>query len=300
MYERAQQAAAPAPAPPSDAQRALLDRYCVTCHNARLEDRRPGARQGHDRRRAPAEHAEVWEKVVRKLHGAHDAAAGHAAARRSRRSTRSPRGSRRRSTAPRCGRPEPGPLAAASAEPHRVRQRDPRPARARHRRDGAPAGRRRERTGSTTSPTCCACRRRCSSSTWRPSRKISAPRGRRPGHDAGRHGVPRAAGSRAGAITSKACRSARAAACSSATTSRSTRLRVQRRPAAEHRRLRAGPRVAAPARDQHRRRARVRGAGRRRGRQQDVGREPRADEGHDRRAAADARARSRPGRTRSA
>ena len=34
-------------------------------------------------------------------------------------------------------------------------------------------------------------------------------------------------------------------------------LRIQRRPAAEHRRLRAGARVAARARDQHRRRARV-------------------------------------------
>ena len=59
-------------------------------------------------------------------------------------------------------------------------------------------------------------------------------------------------------------------------------------PAAEHRRLPDGPRVRAPARNQHRRPARVSGAGRRRGRQQDVGRQPGRRQGHHRRAVADA------------
>ena len=48
------------------------------------------------------------------------------------------------------------------------------------------------------------------------------------------------------------------------------------------------PRIRAPARNQHRRPARVPGPGRRRGRQQDVRRQPGRRQGHDRRAFADA------------
>ena len=61
--------------------------------------------------------------------------------------------------------PESRPRAAASHEPRRVRQRDPRSARARRRlrrRCFPPTTR---ATASTTSPTCSACRRRCSSAT---------------------------------------------------------------------------------------------------------------------------------------
>ena len=51
---------------PASSPRRLLDRYCVTCHNERLKtadlrlDRIDVANPGAD--------AEVWEKVVRKLH----------------------------------------------------------------------------------------------------------------------------------------------------------------------------------------------------------------------------------------
>ena len=47
------------------AHRQLLDRYCVTCHNDRLET--AGLSLEHLNVENPREHAEVWEKVVRKL-----------------------------------------------------------------------------------------------------------------------------------------------------------------------------------------------------------------------------------------
>ena len=55
------------PAPASAPDRALLDQYCVTCHNQKLKtagllfDRMDVSRLG--------ENAEIWEKVVRKLRG---------------------------------------------------------------------------------------------------------------------------------------------------------------------------------------------------------------------------------------
>src|SRR5688572_8684864 len=59
-------AAAPARTPPSvDTQRALLDRYCVSCHNERLKTANLSL-QGLDLGAVPA-HAELWEKVIRKL-----------------------------------------------------------------------------------------------------------------------------------------------------------------------------------------------------------------------------------------
>src|SRR6185503_11361762 len=45
--------------------RALLDKYCVTCHNDRLKTANLSL-QGLDLTKV-AEHADVWEKVVRKL-----------------------------------------------------------------------------------------------------------------------------------------------------------------------------------------------------------------------------------------
>jgi hypothetical protein len=52
-----------------DAERALVDKYCVTCHNARLKT---GGlvldKDAVDLTRV-ADRADVWEKVVRKLHG---------------------------------------------------------------------------------------------------------------------------------------------------------------------------------------------------------------------------------------
>ena len=52
-------------ASPSEKQRALLDRYCVTCHNDRVKTANLSL-QGLDLARA-GEHAELWEKVIRKL-----------------------------------------------------------------------------------------------------------------------------------------------------------------------------------------------------------------------------------------
>ncbi len=52
-----------------DAERALVDKYCVTCHNARLKT--AGlvlATDAVDLSRV-AERADIWEKVIRKLHG---------------------------------------------------------------------------------------------------------------------------------------------------------------------------------------------------------------------------------------
>jgi uncharacterized protein DUF1592/uncharacterized protein DUF1588/uncharacterized protein DUF1587/uncharacterized protein DUF1585/uncharacterized protein DUF1595 len=52
-------------APSSSPQRALLDRYCVTCHNDRLKTANLSL-QGLDLTRV-AERADTWEKVIRKL-----------------------------------------------------------------------------------------------------------------------------------------------------------------------------------------------------------------------------------------
>jgi hypothetical protein len=55
--------------PTADAQRALVDKYCVTCHNARMKT---GGlvldKDAVDLTRVP-DRADVWEKVIRKLHG---------------------------------------------------------------------------------------------------------------------------------------------------------------------------------------------------------------------------------------
>ena len=55
---------APVAAGPSE-QRALLDKYCVTCHNDRVKTANLSL-QNADLARV-AEHAEMWEKVVRKM-----------------------------------------------------------------------------------------------------------------------------------------------------------------------------------------------------------------------------------------
>ena len=70
--ERSMPAARTTPARPAspgvasiEQQRALLDKYCVTCHNERAKTANLSL-QGLDLTRV-AEHAELWEKVVRKL-----------------------------------------------------------------------------------------------------------------------------------------------------------------------------------------------------------------------------------------
>ena len=63
-----QQASAGAPSSTLSAHTALLEQYCVTCHNERLRDRGtvPVALDAVDLSTVPAQ-AELWEKVIRKL-----------------------------------------------------------------------------------------------------------------------------------------------------------------------------------------------------------------------------------------
>src|SRR5215831_20002547 len=50
---------------PPDKPRALLDKYCVTCHNDRVKTANLSL-QGLDLAAVP-DHAQLWEKVIRKL-----------------------------------------------------------------------------------------------------------------------------------------------------------------------------------------------------------------------------------------
>ncbi len=150
------QSVTPAPAPQtlsvahaSDAasQQALVNRYCVVCHNAKLKTANlllDGLDLAH-----LGDHAEIGEKVVRKL----------------RAGMMPPTGMPRpdpatlesligwmeneldRSAAPHLPAARPSP-----PQPHRVRERDSRPARARSGCHEVPAARRLDARASTTSP----------------------------------------------------------------------------------------------------------------------------------------------------
>jgi cytochrome c551/c552 len=69
LYPAPQQTSGPAPTPTLSpaAERALLDQYCVTCHNQKLKT------AGLMLDKMDVDHigdgAEVWEKVIRKIHG---------------------------------------------------------------------------------------------------------------------------------------------------------------------------------------------------------------------------------------
>ena len=52
-----------------DAERALVDKYCVTCHNARLKTGGLVLDKDTVDLTRVADRADVWEKVIRKLHG---------------------------------------------------------------------------------------------------------------------------------------------------------------------------------------------------------------------------------------
>ena len=60
-----QRSESPAPSADTTPQTALVKRYCVTCHNERLKT--GGLTLDGVDVRQPGEHAEVWEKVVRKI-----------------------------------------------------------------------------------------------------------------------------------------------------------------------------------------------------------------------------------------
>ena len=122
---------------------AMLDQYCVACHNDRLRTAElslDGVDAAH-----PEADPELWEKVIARLRAASmppprrprpDPATYSAAGRASRRGHRRGLGCRPPTRPRQCG---------ASDEPHRVRQRRPRPLRARHRRGRSAAGRRDRR-----------------------------------------------------------------------------------------------------------------------------------------------------------
>ena len=122
------------------------------------------------------------------------------------------------------------------------------------------------------------------------------PGGGRPVHHSRQPGVSGSAGSRPGAAHRGPAAGHARRHSHPLQLSAGRRIRFPRFSAAEHRRLPDGPGISAPARNQHRRPARVSGAGGRRGRQQDVGRQPGRRQGHHRRAAADAH----PGQSRAA
>ncbi len=134
-------ASAPSPEPgsPAAAQRALLNRYCVTCHNQRLKtagltlDDIDVAKVGDN----PA----VWEKVVQKLHGKLMPPGG-----RPRPDDASYQGlvTYLETSLDRAAeaKPEPRPHGSlASAQPSRISERDPRSAGDRYRRRRHAAGR---------------------------------------------------------------------------------------------------------------------------------------------------------------
>ena len=129
-----------ASAPTAEQYRAVLDQYCVTCHNERLKT--GGLTLDTMDLVDVAKAAEVWEKVVRKL----------------RAGTMPPVGSARGPIAATsdglaawletaldraaAAHPQSRPAAASSAEPRRIRQRRSRSAGARRRRGAAAAARR--------------------------------------------------------------------------------------------------------------------------------------------------------------
>jgi mono/diheme cytochrome c family protein len=67
VSEKADPPAVPTPAATPASQRALLDQYCVRCHNARLQSGK--FRLDDADVAAVGAHSETWEKVVRKLRG---------------------------------------------------------------------------------------------------------------------------------------------------------------------------------------------------------------------------------------
>ena len=131
---------AAAGAPTAADGRALLDRYCVACHNERTRtadlalDTMDLARVGGD--------AAAWEHVVRRLRAGEMPPGGQAPARRRDRArVRGVARDRARPRRPR--RPRPGAPGRAPAQPRRVRQRRPRPVRPRDRRERPAAARHR-------------------------------------------------------------------------------------------------------------------------------------------------------------
>ena len=176
--------------PAGTPERALLDRYCVTCHNDSLRtaalalDTLDPARVG--------DHPGVWEKVVGKLRAGMMPPAGR---------PRPDRAASDRLVAyletelDRAAAANPDPRAErrpAAAQRHRVPERHPRSARPRRRRGGAAAGRRLQRRLRQRQPG--RARPRTARALSRGGAEDLPSRRRRPGTVAGRRHVHRAVG----------------------------------------------------------------------------------------------------------
>ena len=114
-------------------------RYCLSCHDD--DKKRAGLSFEKVLDHDVAQHPEVWEKVVRKLRARQMPPAGRTRPderdlRRGRLASLEASLDRAAAARPNPGRTDDVP----AAEPHRVPERHPRPAGARHRRDGAAAG----------------------------------------------------------------------------------------------------------------------------------------------------------------
>ena len=144
-------AAQTGPASPESVRR-LLNRYCVACHNERRvtavdstasvldsQIRETGLALDVADAERPSADAELWERVIARLRAGSMPPAGRPPSRHG----GGARGHELAGNAHRPGggcEPEPGQdRLDAPPEPYRVRQRDPRPPRARHRRGGAAA-----------------------------------------------------------------------------------------------------------------------------------------------------------------
>ena len=202
--------------------RALLDRYCVTCHNDAQRQRGgiPISLQTVDMADVGA-NASVWENVVRKLRAGMMPPAGRPRPDRTAHdglvswleAELDPR--RRRAPEPRPHGDLPLP------EPHGVPQRHPRPAGAGCRRGGAAAGRRRELRLRQHRRRAAA--QRVAHGALSGGGGADQPdRGRPAAARADRARVPHPGGAAAVRAGSRGCRSARAAARSFPTTSRRT------------------------------------------------------------------------------
>ena len=121
--------AAAQPAAPAAAHyRSVLDKYCVACHNHAAADRRSQSRRYERGRPLDREGRRGLGKGRAQAETRRDAAGRPAAARQRQPAAPSPRGSRPRSTRGRRLGRIPG-ARPPIAEPRRIRERDPRPAR---------------------------------------------------------------------------------------------------------------------------------------------------------------------------
>ena len=126
--------------PAADAPyRTLVNTYCLSCHNSKVKS--GGLELDAINAADLRDHADAWEKVVRKLRARQMPPPGRAASRRVDAYGRAGRAGNRARRRGRCRAQSRPHRYVPPAEPHRIPQRDSRSACARHRRRGAAAER---------------------------------------------------------------------------------------------------------------------------------------------------------------